>query len=405
MLETQLRDFSMKGSSRKSTVEDWVFGERAYKKYINEFWTAKQRDASSLHEISYRACFKPQLPRFFIQLLSQPSEVIYDPFAGRGTTALEAALNSRVFISNDVNPISNIFIKGRLDIPSLDQVERRLREIKFKEHKAAEIDLSMFFHKKNISELVSLKDYFASRHESGELDSVDQWIQMVATNRLTGHSKGFFSVYTLPPNQAVTPDRQRLINKKLGQKPVEKDLKALILKKSKSLLRNLNQSDIDNIKNSAQNSLILNEDARFTSSIEDQSVDLVITSPPFLKVVQYWNDNWLRCWFNSISAEETEKKITIPSKLSHWVEVMSDVMVELSRVLKPKGWIAFEVGEIHKGRVKLEESIVPIGEKAKLSCKAILINQQKFTKTSNIWGVSNMTSGTNSNRIVLFQKS
>lgn len=34
--------------------------------YINEFWTSKQRQANSLHEISYRACFKPQLPRFFI---------------------------------------------------------------------------------------------------------------------------------------------------------------------------------------------------------------------------------------------------------------------------------------------------------------------------------------------------
>ena len=40
--------------------------------YVNEFWTAKQRAAHSLHEISYRACFKPQLPRFFIERLTQP---------------------------------------------------------------------------------------------------------------------------------------------------------------------------------------------------------------------------------------------------------------------------------------------------------------------------------------------
>ncbi|MCS6951172.1 MAG: site-specific DNA-methyltransferase, partial [bacterium] len=58
--------------------------------YINEFWTAKQRQANSLHEIAYRACFKPQLPRFFIELLTQPGEVVYDPFMGRGTTLLES---------------------------------------------------------------------------------------------------------------------------------------------------------------------------------------------------------------------------------------------------------------------------------------------------------------------------
>ena len=55
--------------------------------YVNEFWTARQRQASSLQEISYRACFKPQLPRFFIERLTQPGDIVYDPFMGRGTTS------------------------------------------------------------------------------------------------------------------------------------------------------------------------------------------------------------------------------------------------------------------------------------------------------------------------------
>ena len=42
--------------------------------YINEFWTAKQRQASSIHEITYRACFNGQLPRFFIDLLTMPED-------------------------------------------------------------------------------------------------------------------------------------------------------------------------------------------------------------------------------------------------------------------------------------------------------------------------------------------
>ena len=46
--------------------------------FVNEFWTAKQRQACSLHEVSYRACFKPQLPRFFIERLTEPGEVVYD---------------------------------------------------------------------------------------------------------------------------------------------------------------------------------------------------------------------------------------------------------------------------------------------------------------------------------------
>ena len=42
---------------------------------------------------------------------------------------------------------------------------------------------------------------------------------MVAINRLTGHSPGFFSVYTMPPNQAVSAVSQRKINAARGQMP------------------------------------------------------------------------------------------------------------------------------------------------------------------------------------------
>ena len=66
--------------------------------FVNEFWTSRQRAAHSLHEVSYRACFKPQLPRFFIERLTRPGDVVYDPFMGRGTTVLEAALLGRTAV-------------------------------------------------------------------------------------------------------------------------------------------------------------------------------------------------------------------------------------------------------------------------------------------------------------------
>jgi DNA modification methylase len=74
--------------------------------YVNEFWTAKQRAAHSLHEVSYRACFKPQLPRFFIERFTAPGEKVYDPFMGRGTTLLESAFLDRIPVGCDVNPLS-----------------------------------------------------------------------------------------------------------------------------------------------------------------------------------------------------------------------------------------------------------------------------------------------------------
>jgi hypothetical protein len=52
----------------------------------------------------------------------------------------------------------------------------------------------------------------------------------------------------------------------------------------------------------------------------------------------------------------------------------------------------------------LDEAVVPLGAEAGFRCEAILINTQKFTKTSNIWGIGNNERGTNSNRIVMLQK-
>ncbi|MFA4848174.1 MAG: DNA methyltransferase, partial [Methanoregula sp.] len=76
-------------------VEPLDPAEPALRKYTNEFWTSRQRQASSIHEISYRACFKPQLPRFFINLLTKKGDIVYDPFSGRGTTVIEAGLMGR----------------------------------------------------------------------------------------------------------------------------------------------------------------------------------------------------------------------------------------------------------------------------------------------------------------------
>ena len=66
--------------------------------------------------------------------------------------------------------------------------------------------------------------------------------------------------------------------------------------------------------------------------------------------------------------------------------------------------MAFEVGEVRRGTVNLDEHAAPLGMKAGFRCVAILINCQQFTKTANIWGCAINDVGTNTNRIVVFHK-
>jgi hypothetical protein len=66
--------------------------------------------------------------------------------------------------------------------------------------------------------------------------------------------------------------------------------------------------------------------------------------------------------------------------------------------------VAFEVGEVRNGAVKLEQAVVPCGIEAGLEPLLIMINDQKLNKTANCWGVDNNAKGTNTNRIVVFRK-
>ncbi|MCE2440911.1 MAG: site-specific DNA-methyltransferase [Candidatus Latescibacteria bacterium] len=371
--------------------------------YVNEFWTSRQRAAHSLHEVSYRACFKPQLPRFFIERLTRPGDAVYDPFLGRGTTAIEAALLGRTPIGTDVNPLSEILVAPRLSPPPLDAVSQRLRDLPLEAACKTRNDLLTFYHPNTLMQITNLRDYLLAEQDAGSLDAVDRWIRMVATNRLTGHSPGFFSVYTLPPNQAVTVERQRGINRNRKQTPPERDVRLSIMKKSRSLLSQLNEDDAERMRETSQEALLITGSSNNTPGIASDSVSLVITSPPFLDVVDYQTDNWLRCWFNGIDAQSVQ--VWQFRKPHEWQTAMTSVFIELRRVLKPGGYVAFEVGEVRGGKILLESLVVPAAAEAGLEPLMVLVNDQVFTKTSNCWGVDNLKKGTNTNRIVLLRKS
>jgi DNA modification methylase len=178
---------------------------------------------------------------------------------------------------------------------------------------------------------------------------------------------------------------------------------AIILKKTRSLLKDLEASTCEPLRSLADQALLLDESCDATPAIADGSVRLVVTSPPFLNIVAYETDNWLRCWFNQIDAKAV--KLWQFQNPDQWQARMSEVFRELHRILVPGGHVAFEVGEVSSGKIKLEERVIPAALEAELEPLLVLINDQNFTKTSNCWGISNQTQGTNTNRVVLLRKS
>lgn len=383
-----IRGFTYNGAV--TIEEDW--GDVPF--FFNEFWTARQRQAHRLHEVSYRACFKPQLPQFFIERLTRPGERVYDPFMGRGTTLLQAALMQRFACGNDVNPLSELLVRPRLNAPSIQDVRDRLASIDWSRRADAPEELLVFYHPGTLQQICALRSHLIERADQGRLDAVDAWIRMVAINRLTGHSTGFFSVYTLPPNQAVSVESQRRINAKRRQTPPLRSVPDIIAKKTRALLAD------GPIRGPGY--LVATASSAHTPQIPSASVALVVTSPPFLDVVQYAQDNWLRCWFAGIDVGQVQ--ISMHKKVEAWGDFVRDTFRELGRVVRPGGHVAFEVGEVRNGSVQLEKVVIEAVAGLPFRPTCVVINVQEFTKTANCWGVSNNRAGTNTNRIVLLER-
>ncbi|MDJ0448051.1 DNA methyltransferase [Methylocystis sp. JR02] len=364
--------------------------------YVNEYWAAAQRSAHSLHEISYRACFKPQLPAFFIERLTKPGDVVCDPFMGRGTTPLQAALLGRRAVGSDANPLSLMLTRPRLRPPVIEDVVARLAEAPLDAGQIERDDLLAFYHPETLRQICALRAWLIARLPPEVApDPVDDWIRMVALNRLTGHSPGFFSVYTMPPNQAVSVKAQLKINERRAQRPPMRDVAALISRKSRSLLA-------DGAPPPGPAAILAVTDAAKLAHLQDACVDLVVTSPPFLNVVDYRGDNWLRNWFAGVEADQIA--LSQLRSLEAWTRMTRAVFEELARVVRPGGHVAYEVGEVRGGAVLLERLVWEAMEGLPFERLCVMVNRQRFTKTSNCWGVANNSKGVNSNRIVVARR-
>lgn len=392
--ETFIDDLVAFDEFGKKTISDETDG---IPYFLNEFWTAGQRQAHSLHEVSYRACFKAQLPEFFISRLTKPGDVVLDPFMGRGTTPVQAGLMGRQAFGNDVNPLSVLLARPRLRPVSVQGVADALNSVDWSRGVIQREDLLAFYHPATLKKLEALRLWLADRAPLGgdEVDPVADWIRMVAINRLSGHSPGFFSGRSMPPNQAVSVKAQLKINEKLGVEPPERDVAQVILKKTRTLLK-------DGSAPRQVRSCLLTGPAWDLAGIPEASVDLTVTSPPFLDIVQYAADNWLRCWFAGI--DPAHVAIDIHRTEEAWTLMVNRVLREQARILRPGGYVAFEVGEVRNGKVLLERLVWQAAEGLPFDRLGVMVNDQAFTKTANCWGVDNGTKGTNTNRIVLLRR-
>src|SRR5436190_11136013 len=146
-----------------------------------------------LHKLSpYVGGFPPALARFFVLNLSDPGDVVLDPFSGRGTTILEALLCGRDGIATDAFEYAYVLSRAKAAPLALDDFETYLRE-KLAEAARVEApldndDLRVFFADSTLDELVRLREVLRD-DDSREAN----FAKAVVCGVLHGPSKMFLS--------------------------------------------------------------------------------------------------------------------------------------------------------------------------------------------------------------------
>ncbi|MFX0172703.1 MAG: DNA methyltransferase [Candidatus Hodarchaeota archaeon] len=166
--------------------------------------------------------------------------------------------------------------------------------------------------------------------------------------------------------------------------------------------------ELNALRKYGKNSILTHEDARNLSRevYKDSFVDLIITSPPFLAQVDYLGDNWLEFWFLDINPNSFKKNLVMTNSMEVWKDFIRDSLDEMFRVLKDKGVVVIEVGDVKykRQRVNLDEIVEELGIEVGYSVIKRYIHLQKFTKLSNCFNVRNNVDGVNTQRMVTFKK-
>lgn len=111
-------------------------------------------------------------------------------------------------------------------------------------------------------------------------------------------------------------------------------------------------------------------------------VDLLLTSPPYLGIVNYAKQNWIRSWFLESDPIEISEKLDDDLNINQWVKFSKTTVTEFKKMLKPNGTAVFVIGDVAKSA----NSVIPLAREF-----AMMIRENKLFK--NVWIFSDYIQG------------
>lgn len=249
----------------------------------------------------YPATFIPEIPFTLIEALTPSHATVWDPFSGIGTTFFQALSLSRYAKATEICTVAVEYMKSLFMLfdPSLDLIEMQRNILSslqkynssktYTDFKNVLIDkLSPWYSKKTLHQLCFL--FEQEKNSEKETKAIYRICISALLKATSSQDRGWGCIA-----DNVLPKIERIRDKNVLN--VFKSKARRLTGDISKHLQEVGPLYPDIYKEMASNQPIIHEDVTICNSVKDDSVDLVVTSPPYPNMTDYVTAQRLSYYF------------------------------------------------------------------------------------------------------------
>jgi len=348
---------------------------------------ADKSESDPFHSLcSYLGAFPPSLANYFIKYFTDEKDLVFDPFSGRGTTILESRILNRNAVGSDLNPIALALSKAKSHNLNIKAIFNRIEELEkdydyalfLPEAQAQADEIHLIFHPRTLAELCYLRAILLNSENKIDQFLIGAILGIMHGGERKDGSSGYLSI-SMPNTFSMSPEYVRRFVQTNELNRFYRNVFDNLREKTERVFKK---------HTSPKNEAFITEcDAKeITKSKElkkyQGKVDLLLTSPPYLGIVNYAKQNWIRSWFLDSDPDEISQKLDDDLNINQWVKFSKVTLTEFKKMLKPSGVGVFVIGDVAKS----QNSIIPLAREF-----AMMVRENNLFK--NVWIFSDYIQG------------